>query len=131
MKNIFLAIIFWVIPITIIIGTAFGDHPTSFNPASLPTLTEREKVSYSEDKNSIAKRECQKFIRENAPSVGGEGDMETTVFDIYEKKGKLVVEVGYKQGSYGETYTTRLCIIDNEKGTISSPSVFNQSEWSN
>ena len=89
---------------------------------------EKDKSSSKHSDDSIALTECQEFIKKNAPHIGGAGLMESTVFDSYKKNGNLVVEVGYKQGD-GDTYRTRLCIIDSDKGTISSPSIFNESEW--
>jgi hypothetical protein len=96
---------------------------------SLIACSSPSEAGPSDEEKAIFSGECQKFIKDNAPIVGGAGRVETAVFDIYEKKGKLVVEVGYKQGTFNNTYTTRLCVIDSDKGTMSSPSPLNDSEW--
>jgi hypothetical protein len=79
----------------------------------------------SSEEKKIAEEECPRFIKEQMS-----GAYEAKVFDIYSKKGKVVAEVGYKdRHSRGDSYSVRLCVLDREKGTISSPSPLNDSEW--
>lgn len=79
----------------------------------------------SSEEKQIAEKECPKFIKEQMTGV-----YKTKVFDVYSKKGKVVVEVGYQdRHSKGDSYSVRLCVLDSEKGTISSPSPLNDSEW--
>lgn len=78
----------------------------------------------SNEEKEMANLECPKFIKSEMNAY------DAKVFDIYSKKGKVVAEVGYKQfSSPGDSYSVRLCILDREKGTISSPSPLNDSEW--
>ena len=74
----------------------------------------------------VAEKECQDFVREQIRYV-----LETKVFDVYSKKGSVVVEVGYKEAgrNQGNSYSVRLCVLDKEKGTISLPSPLNDGEW--
>ncbi len=77
-------------------------------------------------RKKVAEKECQDFVREQIRYV-----LETNVFDVYSKKGSVVVEVGYKEaGNHRvDSYSVRLCVLDKEKGTISLPSPLNDSEW--
>lgn len=77
---------------------------------------------------SAATSECQSFVEDKM----GVLKEDTHIFDSWVKDGKIVVEVGYKQypiKSRDDSYNTRLCVYDEEKGTISLPSVLNNSEW--
>lgn len=77
----------------------------------------------SEDKKK-AEKECQNFVKEQFRTY------ETKVFDVYSKKGSVVVEVGYQdRDTRGDSYAVRLCVFDREKGTITLPSPLNNSEW--
>jgi hypothetical protein len=80
----------------------------------------------SSEEKKVAEKECQDFVREQIRYV-----FETKVFEVYSKKGNVVVEVGYKEaGNHrGDSYSVRLCVLDNKKGTISLPSPLNDSEW--
>jgi hypothetical protein len=80
----------------------------------------------SDEEKKLAKDECPKFIEKN---MKRRKSIETKIFDIYTKKGKVVVEVGYKDKYSDDSYSVRLCVLDSEKGTISSPSPMNESEW--
>jgi hypothetical protein len=82
----------------------------------------------SDEEKKAASSACEKFVSKRM-GVGC-----TRTFDVYKKKGKLVAEVGYAKG-FGDCdtitkYSVRLCVIDNEKGTITLPAVFNEGEWS-
>lgn len=77
---------------------------------------------------SAASSACQDFVQEKMIIV----KENTHVFDSWVKDGKIVVEVGYKEypnNLKADSYNTRLCVYDEEKGTISLPSLFNNSEW--
>jgi hypothetical protein len=83
----------------------------------------------SDDEKKIVSSKCEEFISREMP-----GAVQTHVFDVYKKKGKLVAEVGYRKNEFGigsgsGAYSVRLCIVDLEKGTLSSPSPLNDSEW--
>lgn len=80
----------------------------------------------SDEEEQIASKECPEFIEKNMKS---REPIETKIFDIYPKKGKVVVEVGYRDKYSDDSYSVRLCILDSEKGTISSPSPLNDTEW--
>ena len=81
----------------------------------------------SSDEIKLAEKECVKFINEQ---MSGAYTSRTKVFDVYSKKGKVVAEVGYQdRHTRGDSYSVRLCVLDIEKGTISSPSPLNDSEW--
>jgi len=80
----------------------------------------------SDEEKKLAKEECPKFIEKN---MGSRRSIETKIFDIYTKKGKVVVEVGYRNKYSDDSYSIRLCVLDSEKGTILSPSSLNDSEW--
>ena len=93
----------------------------SFFPAVLlfgcssPSEETIEAVSYA----------CEKFINEN---MEPEYKTATKVLDVWTKNGKIVAQVGYKD--YGDSaYRIRLCIYDEEEGTIMSPSPFNTDKW--
>ncbi|WP_417532186.1 hypothetical protein [Marinobacter lipolyticus] len=84
----------------------------------------------SDEERNLYSSECENFVEEHAPgSLGSRGfDMKT--FDIFEKKGKWVVEVGFKRRvDYGDTYSVRLCVVDPENGRLFLPSMMGQSEW--
>jgi len=86
----------------------------------------------SKEEKEGAAETCKVFIAEQMNAITSEGENGPKVFDIYTKKGKIVVEVGYKIAAYGvsdKAHSVRLCIVDKEKGTISSPSPMNDSEW--
>lgn len=77
----------------------------------------------SEDKK-MAEKECQNFVKEQFRTY------ETKVFDVYSKKGSVVVEVGYQdRDTRFDSYAVRLCVFNREKGTITLPSPLNNSEW--
>lgn len=87
--------------------------------ATGPTEMEKRLVSSA----------CQDFIVEQ---MGGKGEVDAHIFDVYKKRGKLVAEVGYRDKyDHDSAYSVRLCILDEERGTISSPSPLDDSEWKN
>ena len=86
----------------------------------LPSLTGCFGPS-NEDKE-LAKTECEKFIQKKFERY-------THVFDLWTKDEKIVVEVGYKDASWKDEYSVRLCVVDMENGRISIPSVFNTAQW--
>jgi len=81
----------------------------------------------TEEETKMVSAACENFITKQ---MGGDYKVETHVFDVYKKKGKLVAEVGYRDKYSDESYSVRLCVLDEEKETISSPSPLNDSEWS-
>jgi len=84
----------------------------------------------SDEERNLYSSECEKFVEQNAPGRLGSMGFDMKVFDIYKKKSKWVVEVGYKRrADYGDTYSVRLCVVDPENGRLSLPSLMNQSEW--
>tara|TARA_Y100001956_G_C3942079_1_gene108993 strand:+ start:129 stop:428 length:300 start_codon:yes stop_codon:yes gene_type:complete len=81
----------------------------------------------SDEERRIAESECPRMIEREGVQV-----YETKVFDVYEKEGKVVAEVGYK-GRYTsrDSYSLRYCVIDFENDRISLPAVTNQDKWAN
>lgn len=81
----------------------------------------------SDEEKTMISSACGDFI---AKEMGGEYKIETHIFDVYKKKGNLVAEVGYRDKyKSDDSYSVRLCILDQEKETISSPSPLNDTEW--
>ena len=80
----------------------------------------------SDEEKNLAKDLCPKFIEKNIKS---RTSIESKIVDIYPKKGKVVVEVGYRDKYSDDSYSIRLCVFDREAGTIFSPSPMNASEW--
>lgn len=77
----------------------------------------------SQEKIDFAQGVCEEFIQDKF-------ERDTHVFDSWVKDGKLVFEIGYrKKYSSDSSYSVRLCVYDEEKGSIMSPSPFNTSEW--
>lgn len=79
----------------------------------------------SSEQLATATDACQGFVQERM-SVTKEN---TRIFDSWEKDGKIVVDVGYKQRSYDSSYSMRLCVYDDKEGTITLPSVLNENDW--
>ena len=79
----------------------------------------------SDNEKKEAEEACVDFVSKNV-----DFSVDAEAFDIYKNKGNIVVEVGYKKKYGGDTYSMRLCVIDEERGYIFSPGVFNESEWS-
>ena len=79
----------------------------------------------SKEETEVASQACREFIAKNM-SVSEDN---TKVFDIWSKNGAIVMDVGYKEKSWDDSYSVRKCVYDEEKGTISSPSPLNDSEW--
>ena len=69
---------------------------------------------------------CKDFIAEQ---MGGIYRIETKAFDIYEKNGRIVAEVGYRNSGTDGSYSVRLCVVDKERETISLPSPLNDGHW--
>ncbi len=85
----------------------------------------------SEEEKEAAAETCKAFIAKQMDAIT-KGEDGPKVFDIYTKKGKIVVQVGYKNYlASNKAHSVRLCVVDKEKGTISSPSPMNDSEWRN
>lgn len=81
----------------------------------------------SNEEKTLVSSACEDFITKE---MGGEYKIETHIFDVYKKKGNLVAEVGYRDKYKSEdSYSVRLCVVDQEKGYISSPSPLNDTEW--
>lgn len=81
----------------------------------------------SDEEKTFVSSTCGDFIMKE---MGGEYKIETHIFDVYKKKGNLVAEVGYRDKyKSDDSYSVRLCVIDKEKGSISSPSPLNDTEW--
>lgn len=77
----------------------------------------------SSEQIAIASKSCEEFVKEKF-------EKETHIFDTWAKKGKIVVEVGYRKPySSDSSYSVRLCVVDNEKGTIQIPGLLNDNEW--
>lgn len=87
-----------------------------------------------EDKVEVTKA-CKTFVEDNMKRGGASIEakvfdiIEAKVFDMWKKNGAIVAEMGYKEVYKDSSYSIRYCVYDKEKGTISLPSVFNQSEW--
>ena len=78
----------------------------------------------SKEAISAASQRCEAFVSESLRAV-----TETKVFDIWEKNGAIVVEVGYKQaGEYRSAYSVRKCVYDEKKGVVSLPGMMDK-EW--
>ena len=75
-----------------------------------------------------AKAQCANFVHTQLNR-----NMEhIKVFDYWEKDGKIVVDVGYIDhfNDVGrDSYSMRLCVYDEAAGTISLPSILNDSAW--
>lgn len=81
----------------------------------------------TEQQKSVASKACSNFVLEKSDlKYCGEAN----VFDIYSKNGRIVVEVGYKNGCTGEdSYSIRLCVYDEEKQTVLLPGLLDQNDW--
>jgi hypothetical protein len=84
----------------------------------------------SAEQKQRAETVCEKFVLEK---LGEFGD-ESHIFDTYSKDGKIVVEVGLREGERwrgrgDNSYSVRLCVYDEEKGTIEIPSLLNMGQW--
>jgi len=96
--------------------------------ATLITMFSLNGCGPSSQQMSTATDACQNFVEEKMSVF----KKDTHIFDSWVKDGKIVVEVGYKQypiTHVDDSYNTRLCVYDEEKGTISLPSLLNNSEW--
>jgi hypothetical protein len=86
----------------------------------------------SDEDKKIAQGACVDLIKDQFKVITYDKEHAPRVFDTYKKKGKIVVKVGYKLVEYQgdlEPYSTRLCVVDIQKGTVTSPSPLNNSEW--
>lgn len=78
----------------------------------------------SKETISVASQRCEALVSESLRAV-----TETKVFEIWEKNGAMVVEVGYKQaGEYRSAYSVRKCVYDEKKGVVSLPGIMDR-EW--
>lgn len=87
----------------------------------------------SDEDRKIAEDACVDLIKEQFRVVTYDKENAPKIFDTYTKKGKIVVQVGYKMVEYGaesKPYSTRLCVVDIKNGTVTSPSPLSDSEWS-
>ena len=80
----------------------------------------------SEEEMIKTGKECMAFVEKNIKS---RQTIETKIFDLYEKKGNLVAQIGYRDKFTNDSYSVRLCVVDSERQTISLPSPLNDSEW--
>jgi len=77
----------------------------------------------SSEQIATASKSCEEFVKEKF-------EKDTHIFDTWSKKGKIVVEVGYRNPYSSESsYSVRLCVVDDEKGTIQIPGLLNDNEW--
>lgn len=84
----------------------------------------------TDEERAIAEEKCPEFIAENVHTVPGMGSVNTRILDVYKKNGRVVAEVGYRQGySSSDSYSVRLCVIDLEKNTLTAPGLINASQW--
>ncbi len=83
----------------------------------------------SEQESKAVSQECEKFVDKN---LGRDRSLDIVVLDMWRKKGSVVAEMGLrsKNASSDASYEVRYCVYDADKGSISLPSVMNQSEWS-
>ena len=83
----------------------------------------------SEQESKEVSQECEKFVDKN---LGRDRLLDIVVLDMWRKKGAIVAEMGLrrKYASSDASYEVRYCVYDADKGSISLPSVLNQSEWS-
>jgi len=87
--------------------------------------------SPSKEELKIAEKACIDLI-DDSIGIFTDNKNGPKIFDSYKKKGKIVLEVGYKVVKYKgskEPYSVRLCVVDMEKGTVALPSVLEYSEW--
>lgn len=82
----------------------------------------------SEEKLKEASTQCEAFIAKEMEGRGSRG-LETKIFDIWTKNGAIVMDIGYKEKYSSKSYSVRKCVFDEVKGTISSPSPLNDSQW--
>jgi hypothetical protein len=82
----------------------------------------------SQEEIRAASNACKEFIAEEM-GPRGKHSVETKVFDVWEKRGAIVVEVGYRKIYTSGSYSVRKCIYDEKKGRLSSPSPLSDSEW--
>lgn len=86
----------------------------------------------SDEEKQRVETACKEFVIDKLES---KYTHEAHVFDTYTKDGKIVVEVGYRYNEDykwkrdGDSYSVRICVYDEEKGTISIPSVFEMGQW--
>lgn len=85
----------------------------------------------SQEEISAASKACKEFIAEEMGKnkMGGMSSIETKVFDVWEKRSAIVVEVGYRKIYTNGSYSVRKCIYDEKKGRLYSPSPLSDSEW--
>lgn len=73
---------------------------------------------------------CRQFIaKEMKSDVAFAKNIETQINDAWMKDGKVVFEVAYREEYSRKSYSIRLCVVDEEKGTLMSPSPLNSSKW--
>lgn len=85
----------------------------------------------SQEEIRAASKACKEFIAEEMGrgEMGGKYSIETNVFDVWEKRNAIVVEIGYRKNHSNNSYSMRKCIYDEKRGRISSPSPLSDSEW--
>ncbi len=101
-----------------------------FTAAGFSTLLLIGCGNISDEEMAGVTQACKEFVQKSMVRLGPfPPPITAKVFDVWKKNGSFVAEVGYKN-QYGEDdYSVRYCVVDPEKGTISLPSVFNQSDW--
>lgn len=76
-----------------------------------------------------AETECERFVKDNFGKHFGD---DTEVFDTYRKRGKIVVEVGYREAPRSQdrtSYSLTLCVYDAQERTVMLPGAFNMEAW--
>lgn len=83
----------------------------------------------SEEQILRANQACEKFVFEELARRYRD---ELHIFSTYSNKGKMVVELGYRNKSTVSAnggYTSRVCVFDENTGIVSLPSVLNMNDW--
>jgi hypothetical protein len=84
----------------------------------------------SEEKAKEASALCREFIGKEMRSQGAfPKSIETKVFDVWTKRGAIVMDIGFREEYTDSSYSMRKCVYDEAKGTLSSPSPLNDSDW--
>ena len=84
----------------------------------------------TDEQIQTAETACEEFVLEKIGEYGNE----SYIFDTYAKDGKIVVEVGLREGERwrnrnDDSYSVRLCLYDENQGTIEIPSLLEMGQW--
>lgn len=93
--------------------------------ALVATMTLTGCFGPSEEEITNIKEQCVKFVEENRNSLGAY----IKAVDHWTKDGNVVVEVAQSKHSSDTTYTPRLCVYNQDKGTIQLPALMSQDRW--